>query len=206
MNITLVRITEDPEALIESAYRICYASKKSLNEEGRREFIEDCISSGHESPLEHAVATFKFTDVTRSLLAQLTRHRLVSYSVQSQRYVDARKFSYIIPDSVSENPLALELYKTQVENQFHLYTKLRELKIPKEDARMVLSESTTTEILMTANFREYRHIIKIRGLNRHAQWEIRTLALAILDILYSKAPSIFEDLYERSHSNPESSL
>jgi thymidylate synthase (FAD) len=204
MNIILVRMTEDPEALIESAYRICYTSKKSLNEESRREFIEDCISSGHESPLEHAVATFKFTDVTRSLLAQLTRHRLASYSVQSQRYVDAGKFSYIIPDSISENPEALDLYKTQVESQFHLYTKLRGLKIPKEDARMVLSEGTTTEILMTANFREWRHIINLRGLNKHAQWEIRALALAVLDLLYAKAPSVFEDLYElsRNHTEP----
>ncbi|MCX7857371.1 MAG: FAD-dependent thymidylate synthase, partial [Deltaproteobacteria bacterium] len=158
-----------------------------------REFVRMIRRSGHHSVLEHAYATFRISGVSRACSHQLVRHRLCSFTQKSQRYVDEKDFSYVIPPSVKNNDEAKRIFEQLIENVKIAYSKLKELGIKNEDARYILPNATETEIVLTANFRELRHIISLRK-DRSAQWEIRTLAEKMLEILKEYAPSVFEDL------------
>ncbi|MEW6455704.1 MAG: FAD-dependent thymidylate synthase [Acidobacteriota bacterium] len=155
-------------------------------------FIKMIIRNGHLSVLEHAYATFRISGGSRSFTHQLVRHRLASYTQQSQRYVDEENFNYIIPDSIKKNKEAKKIYNTFIEQSRDSYKKLKELGIPKQDARFVLPNAIESEIVVSANFREWRHIIDLRG-NSKAQWEIRKAIIKILKILKKKAPIVFDD-------------
>ena len=200
MEIELLSITPDSEKLIERAGRTCYDTTDKTTDESAADFIKMLIGRGHESVLEHAVATFKITGVSRSLTHQLVRHRLASYSQRSQRYVSEEKgFRFVIPTSIwekgKENDKIAKAYQQVMEHAFAVYLLLLEEGILKEDARFVLPNACHTEIVMTANFREWRHILKLRT-KKNAQWEIREMANIILDILMERAPSVFSDLRE----------
>ncbi len=162
-------------------------------ENSAEKFIKMLIRSGHLSVLEHAHASFRIKGGSRSFTHQLVRHRMASFTQQSQRYVDEKKFKYVIPPSIEKDPEALKVYQEFMEEAREVYRKLREMKIKKEDARFVLPNAVYSEIVITANFREWRHIIELRG-SRHAQWEIRKMAIKVLEILKKKAPSVFHDL------------
>ncbi len=155
-------------------------------------FIEMLIRSGHLSVLEHASATFRITGGSRSFTHQLVRHRLASFTQQSQRYVDESGFDYVTPPSIADNPQARQLFSSFMEEARRLYKKLRSLGIKSEDARFVLPNAVCSQIVVTANFREWRHIIELRG-HRSAQWEIRRMAIECLKILKEKAPAVFAD-------------
>jgi thymidylate synthase (FAD) len=119
--------------------------------------------------------------------------------VASQRYIAADKFSFIGIPSMSGTAHLEEarlIYDMHMRNQQHVYSQLRDLGVPKEDARMVLGQGTTTEFIMTANFREWRHIINLRC-NKEAQWEIREVMKEVLRQLYGIAPAVFGDLQEK---------
>ena len=141
---------------------------------------------------EHAGFTFRIEDVSRVLLAQLTRHRLASFSVQSQRYCGI-SYNMAMPESVrNASSHVYDVFLDAVESSYKAYDWLIENGIPAEDARMVAPEGETTELVMTMNARELRHFFSLRCCNR-AQWEIRELAWRILKEVYVVAPELFKD-------------
>ena len=192
MEVKLIYITPNPEKIIEEAGRTAHESFDKLTPESHIKFIRMLLKLGHESVLEHAVASFRISGVSRSLTHQLVRHRIASYTQKSQRYVNESNFDYVIPDTIKNNDEALKIYKEFMEITRDAYKKLINIGIPKEDARFILPNATKTEIVLTANFRELRHMIKLRG-SKDAQWEIRRVFIEILKILKEHAPTVFED-------------
>jgi thymidylate synthase (FAD) len=193
LKVELLFITPDSERLIELAGRVAYQSFHRLKEGSEKEFVRMIRRSGHHSVLEHAYATFRISGISRACSHQLVRHRLCSFTQKSQRYVDEKDFSYVIPPSVEESEEAKKLFEEFMESARNTYVRLKELGIKNEDARYVLPNATETEIVLTANFRELRHIISLRK-DKSAQWEIRKLAHEMLRLLKEHAPSVFEDL------------
>jgi len=200
MKVELIALTQflkgkgTPEELLEYAGRVCYRSRPR-GDPGP--FIQARIREGHESIIEHASATFEISGISRACSHQLVRHRLASYSQESQRYVDMSNPHFVIPPDIAHNGEALGIWNELVGRMRDAYQALRALGIKKEDARFLLPNATATRIVMTANFREWRHFIKVRALNPHAQWEIREVANRVLDSLYEVAPSVFGDLWEK---------
>ncbi|MCX8095549.1 MAG: FAD-dependent thymidylate synthase [Caldisericia bacterium] len=192
MKVELIYITPEPEKVIEKAGRTAHESFDRITPESHKQFIRMILKLGHESVLEHAVASFRISGVSRSFSHQLVRHRIASYTQKSQRYVDESNFDYIIPETISKKDEALQIYKDFMETCKKVYKSLVNLGIPKEDARFVLPNATKTEIVLTANFRELRHMIRLRG-SKDAQWEIRKVFIKILKILKEYAPTVFED-------------
>ncbi len=206
MEVKLLAVTHflygdgSPEGLIEHAGRTCYRSRPRGNPGA---FIRRRIEEGHESIIEHAVATFEISGISRATSHQLVRHRLASYSQESQRYVDMSSPDFVVPPSIAENPDALQVWDETLRAVICGCRKLRKLGIRKEDARFLLPNATATRIVMSANFREWRHFLKVR-LDPRAQWEIRELARRILGILYRVAPSVFEDIAVEAGLAPSS--
>lgn len=194
ISVELKRITPDSEAIVEEAYRLCYGSEPKYGDLGRK-FIKSKIALGHESPLEHASATFLLQG-SRAFSHQLVRHRLASYSQQSQRYVKENNFKWVLPPTIQSNQAAYDKFVSAMNDTRIAYELLVADGIPKEDARYVLPNACETKIMMTADFREWRHFIELRA-DKHAQWEIREVAGLVLRQLYEKAPSVFSDLYTK---------
>lgn len=192
MKVELLFITPNAEKLIESAGRTCYLSFGKQGEGTEKAFIKMLIKMGHLSVLEHAYATFRISGVSRAFTHQLVRHRLCSYSQQSQRYVDESNFSYVEPDSIKNNPEAHSIFTEFMGKAKKTYSELQKLGVKNEDARFVLPNAVETQIVVTANLREWRHIIELRG-EPGAQWEIRRAAVEILKILKKHTPTVFAD-------------
>ncbi len=190
--VVLLSITPNAEKLIEKAGRTCYLSFDRADVESEKKFIRMIVRSGHHSVLEHASATFRIQGGSRSFTHQLVRHRICAFSQQSQRYVNETDFSVVIPDSIKKNSEAKEVFLSFVNHAQNTYSKLQKLGIKKEDARFILPNAIESEIVMTANFRELRHIFKERC-NKAAQWEIREIAIEMLKIMKKEAPIVFED-------------
>lgn len=171
MKVTLTRVTENPVSAIEEAASNCYDSEPTAD--GR--IMKSCYASGHHSVLEFADFTFHIECVSRALLAQLTRHRVASFAVRSQRYCNEKGFEYVIPPTIKNNPDALFSYEwimTTIERE---YEHLQHLGIPNEDARFVLPNACETTLEVKMNGRELIHFMNMR-LCARAQWEIRDLA------------------------------
>ena len=190
--VELLSITPNAEKLIEAAGRTSYLSFPKQRENSEKTFIRMLIKNQHLSVLEHTYATFRISSVSRAFTHQLVRHRLCSFIQQSQRYVDERNYDYIEPDSIKENPEAHSIFIDLMDRAKQAYTKLHKLGVRKEDARYVLPNATGSQIVMSANFREWRHIIGLRG-EPQSQWEIRKVAIEILKILKKHAPTVFGD-------------
>jgi len=192
MKIELLFITPNAEKLIETAGRTSYLSFDKQREGSEKKFIRMLIKRGHYSVLEHAYATFRISGVSRAFTHQLVRHRLCSFTQQSQRRVDESNFRYVEPPSIKNKVEAHKIFNGFMEYARKTYTKLVEMNIPKEDARYVLPNAIESQIVVTANLREWRHIVELRG-SPNAQWEIRKAAIEILKILKKHAPTVFED-------------
>ena len=203
--VQLVRHTVDPEALTALGARLCYAGGdvdsllKSIEAKDQRAFVEKIMSMGHESVLEHVSFTFLIEGVSRVLLAQLTRHRIASFSVQSQRYVSyADGFGYIIPPAIEAlGEEAVAEYESQMQQMQSWYEtwqkKLGDAgEKSNEDARFVLPNACETRVLLTMNARELRHFFELRMCSR-AQWEIRQMAGSMFAQCVRIAPAIFRD-------------
>lgn len=190
--VTLLAVTPRAEKLIEEAGRTCYLSFDKMDDTSEANFIRRCIKSGHHSILEHASASFRIRGASRAFTHQLVRHRVASFSQQSQRYVSEDEFNYVVPPDIQANPEASALFDTFLENARSTYRRLRELGIKKEDARFVLPNALESEIVFSANFRELRHVFALRCA-RGAQWEIRSVCLAMLRLMKAEAPSVFGD-------------
>jgi len=180
-----------PEELIEYSGRLCWGSTDKLGSNPDR--VKSWIRMGHESVVEHASATF-YIKASRVLTHELVRHRLASYSQRSQRYVKELEPRYITPPELKacgENAAAL--YENAMLDSWKVYRKLLSDGVKPEIARYVLPNACETQIVMTMNFRELRHFIKLRTSKRSLP-EMRAVAGKILDIMNEKAPSIFSDL------------
>jgi len=192
MKVELLFITPNAEKLIESAGRTCYLSFGKQGKDTEKAFIRMLVRMGHLSVLEHAVATFRISGVSRAFTHQFVRHRLCSYSQQSQRYVDESNFKYVEPKSIKNSPKAHSIFTKFMGEAKKTYSELQKLGVKNEDARFVLPNAVETQIVVTANLREWRHIIELRG-EPGAQWEIRKAAIEILKILKKNAPTVFAD-------------
>ncbi len=190
MKVQLLAIMPEPEALIARCARVSHRSE-GTGPESDRKLIHRLIELGHDSVLEHAVATFEITGISRACANQLTRHRLASFVQESQRYVDVRDRTLVRPPSFSEDDW--KKASRLCADAITLYEHLVARGVPKEDARFVVPIGAETQLVLTANFRELRHILRLR-LTRSAQWEIRELARQMLRILLEHAPSVFGDL------------
>jgi thymidylate synthase (FAD) len=198
MKVELIAVTQPvdggtSEKLLEHAGRVCYRSSNQGNP-GR--FLENRIREGHESIIEHASATFEISGISRACSHQLVRHRLASYSQESQRYVDMSDPEFIVPPDVAQNPAAKEIWDRFMAGVAATYRQLRAHGVHKEDARFILPNAAATRIVVTMNFRALRHFFFTRC-DPAAQWEIRALAAEMLRLIHGRAPSVFEDLHER---------
>ena len=199
---TLVAYTPDPVRVCALAARTCYSALPldALMEKtsaDQSDFLRGVIRSGHHSVLEHASFTFYVSDVSRALLAQLTRHRIASFSVQSQRYVSLEEgFDYVVPPRIAAlGAEASERYQAQMAQMADWYREWQDAfgddPGANEDARFVLPNACATRLTMTMNARELLHFFSLRCCNR-AQWEIRALAEQIYRLVLPIAPAIFE--------------
>jgi len=190
MKVELLFITPDAEKLIERAGRTAYQSFEKQKEGSEKKFIRSIVKRGHLSVIEHAYATFKISGVSRAFTHQLVRHRLCSFTQESQRYVNFENFKFVTPESIKSRPIVNSIYQRLMEDIRDTYKYLQSAGIKNEDARFVLPNATETEIVVTANFRQWYHIIQLRG-SKNAQWEIRQVAIKVLEILQKFAPSVF---------------
>lgn len=187
MQVILLRVTEFGDDLAGQAAAVC------THTTNWRAALEHALKGGHESVIEHVSFTFHVMGVSRALLAQLTRHRIASFSVQSQRYVDMSALPVVVPPSIQANERAFNAWDSLMEEIAGLYDLyVNELGIPKEDARFITPQATQTEIVLTMNARELKHFFSLRCCNR-AQWEIRALADAMCKICTEECPVIFKD-------------
>ena len=221
MKVSLLAYTPQPERTVAAAAKLCYSPAsigdlmEGLTEEKTASFVNMLAEIGHESPIEHASFTFGIEGVSRSLLAQITRHRIASYSVQSQRYVKESRFEYVLPPEIGAIPEAREEFiRAMQEDQAH-YERLTALLKEKhktelinegmeekaadraaekkaiEDARFVLPNACTTKMVLTMNARSLLNFFKERCCSR-AQWEIRGLAECMLKLCLEAAPDLFK--------------
>jgi len=193
MKVELLFITPQAEKLIETAGRTAYLSGEKQAENTAERFIKMLLLKGHHSVFEHAYATFRISGVSRAFTHQFVRHRLCSFTQQSQRFVSEANFAYIEPGSIKKNPEAHAIFTNLMTRAKEAYLALQKLGIKNEDARFVLPSSIESQLVVTANLREWRHIIKLRG-SRSAQWEIRAVVLEILKLLKQHTPAVFADL------------
>jgi thymidylate synthase (FAD) len=206
MRVDLIAITHylggngTPEELIEHAGRVCYRSE---NHGHPAAFLRARLRDGHESIIEHASATFEVSGISRACSHQLVRHRLASYSQESQRYVDMSNPGIVMPSAIANNPTASDAWDSLMADIQSAYRVLRNAGVRKEDARFVLPNAAATRIVVTMNFREYLHFFRLR-ITPEAQWEIRQMALLMLQKLIPYAPTIFGDFRDRiQQSYPE---
>ncbi len=212
LKVTLLTYTPQPQKIMAAAAKLCYARSDidtvmdGLTDQKTDSFIEMLSGLGHESPMEHMNFTFGIENVSRSLLAQITRHRHASFSVQSQRYVKELDFEFITPPQIADNPEAKKIYLTTMQDIANSYNTLADMlkkaniesgmnekaaeKKAIEDARYVLPNACTTKMIVTMNARSLMNFFKLRCCNR-AQWEIRELAFQMLMLVKQVAPKVF---------------
>ncbi|NLW21790.1 MAG: FAD-dependent thymidylate synthase [Tissierellia bacterium] len=222
MKVKLLSYTPNGERLIASAAKLCYSPvgvsqiEKGLDDEKVERFLKTLMDLGHESPIEHVSFTFGVEGVSRTLTHQLVRHRIASYSQQSQRYVKLDQFEYIIPPSIAEDEKAKELFIEAMERDQKYYDEISDILFNKyfdkyikegmkekearlkaekesiEDARYVFPNACETKIVFTMNARTLLNFFRLRCCNR-AQWEIRQLAIEMLKIVKKTYPTLFKN-------------
>lgn len=214
MNVVLLQCTPEPERLVALAARLCYSPatigdlREDISRKDVRGLIRRVLSMGHASVLEHVTFTFGVEGISRAASHQLVRHRIASYSQQSQRYV-AAEFGYVEPQTIRGKrvrdpdttaaprraretaPLLHARFEEHMKSSAKLYADMVKAGIPAEDARFVLPNATETKILVTMNARELHHFFSLRTCRR-AQWEIRAMAMEMLRVAKEKAPLLFE--------------
>lgn len=197
MNVKLIGFTPNPEKLPAMAAKLTHSKTKpeDLENNSKQELdliLDQVVGMGHTSVVEHATFTFAISDVSRSLTHQLVRHRMASYSQQSQRYVNLKEPNYVTPPKIAKNSSMKKAYDKTMGNIWSEYNKLLELGIPPEDARYVLPNATCTNIIVSMNARSLLNFFELRCC-QHAQWEIRELANRMLKEVKKVAPIIFKN-------------
>lgn len=198
MRVSLLRRTAEPETAVALAARLCYSPdridelERSVDAASAAVLIRRIVALGHLSVLEHAVFSFGVEGISRAASHQLVRHRVASYSQQSQRYVAAREdFERVIPPAIAASKPLTRTYERLMRACGRAYAELLAGGVPAEDARFVLPNAAATRIIVTMNARELRHFFRMRCCLR-AQWEIRELAERMLGIARAAAPVLFE--------------
>ena len=161
-----------------------------MTEKQVAKLVNDLLTMGHESPIEHVSFTFAIEGVSRALSHQLVRHRLASYSQQSPRYVSEKAFDFVIPPSVENHQKAREVFLKQMQTIQEGYNQLLALGMPKEDARYVLPNACETKLVMTMNARSLYNFFAKR-LCMRSQWEIRHMATLMRTELIKVSPLLF---------------
>lgn len=222
MKVELLRYTPDGEKLIASAAKLCYSPvgfsqiEEELNDDKIDRFLNLLMDLGHESPIEHVSFTFGAEGISRTLTHQLVRHRIASYSQQSQRYVKLNQFEYIVPPHIKNNEKAKTLFIKAMEedqkyydeisallfeNHYSKYieeglnekqAKMKAEKEAIEDARYIFPNACETKIVFSMNARSLLNFFKLRCCNR-AQWEIRNLAIEMLKEVKKVYPILFKN-------------
>lgn len=189
MKVKILDITQDPLFNISMAARRCYDSRSKDTVDNRKDFVKGIIKSGHTSMLEMAHVIFDVEGVSRSCLAQVSRHRIgVTLAVQSQRYVNQQDNKFVFPPELEYNKFDDEknlIFENAIQNARAAYRDLLSLGVKKEDARFVLPEATSTNFTICFNFRSLRHFLELR-LSSHAQWEVRKLAQEFKRLIMEK--------------------
>lgn len=215
LKVKLIEHTPNPEKVIAASAKLCYSAVgvddilEGLSEEKTMEFLEKLMSYGHMSPIEHVSFTFGIEGVSRALTHQLVRHRIASYSQQSQRYVKLNQFEYIIPPEIESDPDAKNTYISAMEQSQRSYDELVRILKEKyinggmknieaekkaiEDSRYVFPNACETKIMITMNARSLMNFFEHRCCNR-AQWEIHNLADAMLKQVREIAPILFKNV------------
>jgi thymidylate synthase (FAD) len=197
MRVQLLTHTPDPEQVAAAAARLCYsdASIDQLLErapEQAPKLLRKILDMGHLSVLEHANFTFGIEGISRACSHQLVRHRIASYSQQSQRYVSYDEpFEAVVPESLADRPELAARFREHLASTHALYRELLDAGIPAEDARFVLPNAAATKLVMTMNARELHHFFALRCCRR-AQWEIRAMAKEMLRLVRQTAPLLFQ--------------
>lgn len=222
MKVTLIAHTPFPEKIVAASAKLCYSDSScetlldDLDEQKTERFIDMLSDLGHQSPIEHASFIFAIEGVSRSFLAQITRHRIASFSVQSQRYVKQENFEYIIPPEIEADDKAAEIFESQMRSSLETYNKLADILQSKyyqefinqgmpekqalskaekkaiEDARFVLPNACETKMTVTMNARSLMNFFKLRCCAR-AQWEIKAVADRMLEECVKVAPVLFKN-------------
>ncbi len=198
MKVALLNHTPEPERTVYMAARLCYSASaiEELRDKSAgapyEKFLSRILGMGHTSVLEHASFTFGIEGISRATSHQLVRHRLASYSQQSQRYVKMSGPDYVTPASIAKDPDKKKRFDGAVRRAYKLYDELTAEGVPKEDARYLLPNAAETKIIVTMNARELLHFFKLRCCER-AQWEIRDMATLMLAEAKKAAPFIFMD-------------
>jgi thymidylate synthase (FAD) len=200
MKVKLISHTPDPDMICAAAAFTSWKKEttvelfEQLDREEALKFLKTVMGFGHVSVTEHAVFTFAISDVSRALTHQLVRHRLASFTQQSQRYVKFAKdeVDYVTPHTVEEKPEAEKIFKEAMDKAAEAYEALLAMEIPPEDARFVLPNAATTNIVVTMNARELMHFIRMRSCER-TQWELRELSIEMLKIVKKLAPTLFHN-------------
>ena len=231
LQVNLIAHTPNPEQVVAAAAKLCYSDAHiadlmdGLTPEKTTAFLNKLTDLGHASPTEHASFTFAIEGVSRTLLAQITRHRIASFSVQSQRYVRLDDFKYVIPPEIEVIPEAKAAFIDSMNEDARRYLDLvqkledghtarymaegmtekaaraKASKQANEDARFVLPNACETKMIVTMNTRSLQNFFNLRCCNR-AQWEIRALAEEMLKLVYPVAPTLFRNAGPRCLSGP----
>lgn len=233
MKVTLLTHTPEPEKIVAAAAKLCYSNAPvsklmdDLDEEKTTSFLNKLSGLGHASPVEHCSFTFAIEGVSRSFLAQITRHRIASYSVRSQRYCRMTGDDIVCPPAVAEDYEANEAFSQAIQSIKFTYNHLHNIledkhtemlmlndasltepearkkasKMANEDARFVLPNACETKMVMTMNCRSLNNFFNLRCCNR-AQWEIRAVADEMLRLVYPLAPHVFAAAGPRCLAGP----
>ena len=214
MNVKLLTYTNEPEKIVAAAAKLCYSKSDigtlmdNLTDDKICEILDRLSNLGHSSPTEHASFTFGIEGVSRSFLAQISRHRIASLSVQSQRYVDMSTADSVIPPEIATSMEISDIFNGAINGAFYSYNDIKNVltqkyinsgmtesnakKKAQEDVRYVLPEACCTRMIITMNARELNHFFNLRCCNR-AQWEIRECAEEMLKLVYPIAPHLFKN-------------
>ena len=225
MKVKIIAHTPEPEKVVASAAKLCYSPvgvdeiQEKMTQEQIDEFVNKLASMGHESPVEHVTFTFAIEGISRVTTHQLVRHRIASYSQQSQRYVKLKQFEYIVPPEIEKIPAAKKVFIETMERDQKTYGGLVNILMEKkwrqyehleltekerkkilnkiekeaiEDARYVFPNACETKIVVTMNVRSLLHFFNVRCCER-AQWEIREMATEMLKECKKVAPILFKN-------------
>lgn len=203
MRVKLLWYTPNAEFNVALAMRRCYSArpieeleKELLAKPGyEKDLIAKAIRDKTFDVIEHAVFMFEIEGISRICSHQLVRHRIASYDQESQRFSAVEKEDFVVPNSIRGNPEALKIYEDVLRSSVEAFKKMKELEVPKEDARFVLPQSIGTKLVITANARSLMHFFWQRTASQ-AQWEIRELAEMMLVECKKVAPSIFKEVIE----------
>ncbi|MBW4863406.1 MAG: FAD-dependent thymidylate synthase [Paeniclostridium sp.] len=231
MKVKVIAHTPEPEKVISMAAKLCYSSvgvdeiEQDLTDESVEKFLNMLINIGHESPLEHVSFTFAVEGISRSCSHQIVRHRIASFSQQSQRYVKLNQFEYIVPPEIEQIEEAKEVFIDAMNKDQEAYDKLVDILFEKhynnlincgknekkakrnaekkaiEDARYVFPNACETKMVFTMNTRSLYNFFHHRCCER-AQWEIRELAIEMLRQVREIAPILFKNIGPKCVTGP----